>query len=57
MLISKTRNFYLLQNNIIAPANIARSFKRRELNKERKMNVLIENLINLRPIYESLAYI
>lgn len=57
MLISKTRNLYLLQNNIIAPANIVRFFKRRELNKERKMNVLIQNLINLRPIYESLVYI
>lgn len=57
MLISKTRNLYLLQNNIIVPANIARFFKRRELNKERKMNVLIQNLTSLRPIYESLVYI
>lgn len=40
MLISKTRNLYLLQNNIIVPANIVWFFKRRELNKERKMNVL-----------------
>lgn len=56
MLISKTRNLCLLQNNIIAPANIVRFFKRQELNKERKMNVLIQDLINLRPIYESLVY-
>lgn len=57
MLISKTRNLYLLQNNIIAPANIVRFFKRRELNKERRMNVLIQNLISLRPIYEFLVCI
>lgn len=57
MLISKTRNLYLLQNNIIVPANTVQFFKRRELNKERKMNVLIQNLISLRPIYESLVYI